>query len=189
MAERPAVGPVTGFEVARNVAEISALPARARIVFLTEDVFRIQVAPDGHFTDPAEPGAADMVVSPSTRAPNRRSPTPGATSCWPRPPWHCGCTRSRCLRHPALLAKEAVTVDQLSGGRLELGIGTGIAPFDHAALGSEPWSAGERVARFAEYVEVVDGLLRGDGHPYYFEGRFFRVREAPTAPAGRPPDP
>ncbi len=86
------------------------------------------------------------------------------------------------LRHPALPAKEAVTVDYLSGGRLELGIGTGIAPFDHAAVGSGPWPAGgERVARFAEYVEVVDGLLRGGGRR--FQGRFLRVREA------RPPPP
>lgn len=86
------------------------------------------------------------------------------------------------LRPPALLAKQAVTLDHLSGGRLELGIGTGIAPFDHAAVGSEPWPAGERVGRFAEYVEVVDGLLRGGGRPYGFEGRWLRVREAATAP-------
>src|SRR5919108_3192254 len=61
--DSPMVGPATGFDVAGNVAEISALPARARITFLTEDVFRIQVAPDGHFTDPGEAGGADMVVA------------------------------------------------------------------------------------------------------------------------------
>ena len=39
------------------------------------------------------------------------------------------------LRPPALLAKEALTIDHLSGGRLELGIGTGIEPLDHATMG------------------------------------------------------
>ncbi len=87
------------------------------------------------------------------------------------------------LRGPALLAKEAVTVDHLSGGRLELGIGTGIAPFDHAAVGSDPWPPKERLGRFVEYVEIVDGLLRGAGRPYSFEGRWYRAEGAPTAPA------
>jgi alkanesulfonate monooxygenase SsuD/methylene tetrahydromethanopterin reductase-like flavin-dependent oxidoreductase (luciferase family) len=41
------------------------------------------------------------------------------------------------LRPPALLAKEALTVDHLSEGRLELGIGTGIEPIDHATMGLE----------------------------------------------------
>jgi alkanesulfonate monooxygenase SsuD/methylene tetrahydromethanopterin reductase-like flavin-dependent oxidoreductase (luciferase family) len=86
------------------------------------------------------------------------------------------------LRPPAVLAKAAVTVDHLSDGRLELGIGTGIAPFDHAATGTESWSAGERSGRFAEYVEVVDGLLRGAGRPYSFDGRWYRSREASTVP-------
>jgi alkanesulfonate monooxygenase SsuD/methylene tetrahydromethanopterin reductase-like flavin-dependent oxidoreductase (luciferase family) len=95
------------------------------------------------------------------------------------------------LRGPALLAKEAVTVDHLSGGRLEIGIGTGIAPFDHAAMGSDPWLPKERLGRFAEYVEMVDGLLRGGGRPYRFEGRWYRAAAAPTAPepvqSPRPP--
>jgi alkanesulfonate monooxygenase SsuD/methylene tetrahydromethanopterin reductase-like flavin-dependent oxidoreductase (luciferase family) len=95
------------------------------------------------------------------------------------------------LRHPALLAREAVAVDHLSGGRLELGIGTGIAGFDHAATGTPYWSPRERVARFAEYVEVVDGLLRRapDGEP--FEGRYYQTGGAPIVPAAvqrpRPP--
>jgi alpha-glucosidase (family GH31 glycosyl hydrolase) len=58
MGERPAVGPVTGFKLAGNTAEISAPPARARVVFLTDDSFRIWVAPDGHFTDPANTAPA-----------------------------------------------------------------------------------------------------------------------------------
>jgi alpha-glucosidase len=70
MAERPAVGPVTSFELAGNTAEISAPPAQVRVIFLTGDMFRIWVAPHGPFTDPAttaaptgEPDAAAMVVS------------------------------------------------------------------------------------------------------------------------------
>jgi alkanesulfonate monooxygenase SsuD/methylene tetrahydromethanopterin reductase-like flavin-dependent oxidoreductase (luciferase family) len=54
------------------------------------------------------------------------------------------------FRPPALLAKEALTIDHLSGGRLELGIGTGIEPLDHATMGLDYWSPGERVARFSE---------------------------------------
>jgi hypothetical protein len=82
------------------------------------------------------------------------------------------------LRPPALLAKEAITIDHLSGGQLELGIGTGIEPLDHATMGIDYWSPGERVARFSEYVEVVDGLLRNPSCAYTFEGRFYRTREA-----------
>ena len=86
------------------------------------------------------------------------------------------------LRPPALLAKEALTIDHLSGGRLELGIGTGIEPLDHAAMGLDYWSPQERVARFSEYVEVVDGLLRSPSRAYAFEGRYYRTREAAMGP-------
>jgi alkanesulfonate monooxygenase SsuD/methylene tetrahydromethanopterin reductase-like flavin-dependent oxidoreductase (luciferase family) len=87
------------------------------------------------------------------------------------------------LRPPALVAKEAATVDHLSGGRLELGIGTGIAPFDHATMGIEYWSPAERASRFREYVEVVDGLLCSSGEPYSFEGRHYRTDEVSLVPA------
>jgi alkanesulfonate monooxygenase SsuD/methylene tetrahydromethanopterin reductase-like flavin-dependent oxidoreductase (luciferase family) len=80
------------------------------------------------------------------------------------------------IRPPVLLAQEALALDHLSGGRLELGIGTGIAGFDHDAMGSEHWSLGERVRRFAEYVEVVDGALRaGPDRPFSYKGEFHRA--------------
>jgi alkanesulfonate monooxygenase SsuD/methylene tetrahydromethanopterin reductase-like flavin-dependent oxidoreductase (luciferase family) len=86
------------------------------------------------------------------------------------------------LRAPALLAKQAITVDHLSGGRLDLGIGAGLFAHDHHAVGDDPWSARERAERFTEYVAIVDGVLRGAGQPYSFEGRWLWARDVPTAP-------
>ena len=69
MAERPAVGTVTGFELEGNTVEISARPAKARIVFLNDDTFRIWVAPGGRFVDetgmvigPQRPGVEPEIV-------------------------------------------------------------------------------------------------------------------------------
>jgi alkanesulfonate monooxygenase SsuD/methylene tetrahydromethanopterin reductase-like flavin-dependent oxidoreductase (luciferase family) len=93
------------------------------------------------------------------------------------------------LRPPALLARQALTVDHLSGGRLELGLGAGGVPLDHSMTGTPPWSRAERAARFAEAVVLVDQLLRR--RQVTFGGRFYRVHEALTHPgpvqAPRPP--
>ena len=64
------------------------------------------------------------------------------------------------FRHPVTLAKEAMTLDHVSGGRLTLGIGAGGPGSDATVLGGEQPSPAERVARFAEFVEVLDQLLR-----------------------------
>lgn len=86
------------------------------------------------------------------------------------------------LRAPALVAKQAMTVDRLSGGRLELGMGAGVFEMDHHAVGTAPWPVRERVRRFAEYVAIVDGALRAHGKPFTFEGEWYSVRDLPTAP-------
>ena len=65
------------------------------------------------------------------------------------------------IRHPVLLAKQAMTIDNVSDGRMELGIGAAGVLLDYEVLGIEPWSKAEQVQRFRETVEVVDSTLRG----------------------------
>lgn len=77
------------------------------------------------------------------------------------------------FHHPAMLAKEAATVDVLSGGRLELGMGAGWMPEDYAQAGIAMDSAGVRIDRLAEAVTVVKGLLSGD--PVTFAGDHYRI--------------
>lgn len=87
------------------------------------------------------------------------------------------------LRGPAVLARAAATLDHLSNGRLELAVGMGVEEFDHKAMGIPYWSPAERAARFREYVEVVDGVLRSWREPFSFDGRYHSTYEASVAPA------
>jgi alkanesulfonate monooxygenase SsuD/methylene tetrahydromethanopterin reductase-like flavin-dependent oxidoreductase (luciferase family) len=65
-------------------------------------------------------------------------------------------------RNPAILAKEAITIDHLSRGRLEVGIGAGGTRRDDARVaGIDEWPVAERADRFEEFVEAVDALLSG----------------------------
>lgn len=77
------------------------------------------------------------------------------------------------FRHPVLLAREAATVDLLTGGRLQLGLGAGHmrSEYDQAGLNFE--TGGTRVERLAEAVTVIKGLL--SGHRVTFAGRHYRV--------------
>jgi alkanesulfonate monooxygenase SsuD/methylene tetrahydromethanopterin reductase-like flavin-dependent oxidoreductase (luciferase family) len=83
------------------------------------------------------------------------------------------------FRQPVTFAKAAVTVDHLSGGRVELALGVG-DPSAGAKASGVDLSAGERVARFGEFVELVELLLRQEVTTYH--GRFYRCEEAETIP-------
>jgi alkanesulfonate monooxygenase SsuD/methylene tetrahydromethanopterin reductase-like flavin-dependent oxidoreductase (luciferase family) len=85
------------------------------------------------------------------------------------------------FRNPAVLAKEALTVDHISAGRLELGLGAGGQVNDHTMTGTVPWPPAERVARFREFVAVVDALLRSE-EPASHHGRYYRVQDAIMTP-------
>ncbi|WP_329077503.1 LLM class flavin-dependent oxidoreductase [Streptomyces niveus] len=63
------------------------------------------------------------------------------------------------FRHPVTLAKELISLDDISGGRITLGIGAGGNGFDATALGHEAWTPRERADRFGEFVPLLDQLL------------------------------
>lgn len=84
------------------------------------------------------------------------------------------------FRHPATLAKEAMTLDEISAGRLDLGLGAGGTGYDATALGEEPITPAERAARFEEFVDAVDLMLREPISAW--DGRFYRAPHSRTVP-------
>lgn len=77
-------------------------------------------------------------------------------------------------RHPVMLAKEATTLDLLSGGRLELGLGAGWLRAEYEAAGMDFAPNGLRVARFAEAVQIIKGLFADA--PLIFTGEHYQVQ-------------
>jgi probable F420-dependent oxidoreductase len=93
------------------------------------------------------------------------------------------------FRHPAVLARELATIDALSEGRLEVGLGAGWKAVDYDRSGIPMDRPGVRVGRLMEHAAVLKGLW-SDG-PFSFEGEHYRIAEldgtpAPHRPGGPP---
>jgi alkanesulfonate monooxygenase SsuD/methylene tetrahydromethanopterin reductase-like flavin-dependent oxidoreductase (luciferase family) len=84
------------------------------------------------------------------------------------------------FRHPVPLAKELMSLDDISDGRITLGIGAGGNGFDATALANEPWTPRERADRFGEFVPLLDRLLRDPVVSY--DGSFYSAKEVRGIP-------
>jgi F420-dependent oxidoreductase-like protein len=94
------------------------------------------------------------------------------------------------FRHPTLLARQAAALDDLSDGRMILGVGAGWQEREHHLFGHDLGDVPTRMARLEEGLEVITRLLRSD-EPVTYEGRFYQLREAtllprPQRPGGPP---
>ena len=94
------------------------------------------------------------------------------------------------VRHPTLLVRQAAALDDLSGGRMILGVGAGWQEREHRLFGHDLGNVPTRMARLEEGLEVITRLLHSD-EPVTYEGRFFQLRGAtllprPQRPGGPP---
>ncbi|AMY20994.1 LLM class F420-dependent oxidoreductase [Rhodococcus kroppenstedtii] len=87
------------------------------------------------------------------------------------------------FRHPAVLAKDATTIDQISGGRLEFGIGAGWMKEEYDKAGIAYESPGVRIEKLDESLTILDVLLRGQ--ECTFEGKHYQVRGLQGSPRPR----
>ncbi|HMT32752.1 MAG: LLM class F420-dependent oxidoreductase [Actinomycetales bacterium] len=84
-------------------------------------------------------------------------------------------------RNPALLAKIVTTLDVVSGGRAQLGIGAGWYELEHDALGFEFGTFTDRFEKLEEALQIITGMLRGERPS--LQGRWYAVRDAINSPA------
>ncbi|MEA2124416.1 MAG: hypothetical protein QOI80_1198 [Solirubrobacteraceae bacterium] len=89
------------------------------------------------------------------------------------------------FRHPVAFAREIVTLDDVSGGRLLLGLGAGGTGFDADVLGQAKLTGGERIDRFVEFVELLQRLLR-EGRAD-FRGEWYSAVDARATPGSQAP--
>src|SRR2546428_14005121 len=85
------------------------------------------------------------------------------------------------FRDPRMLARQAAALDDLSGGRMILGVGAGWQEREHRLFGYNLGDLRTRMARLEEGLEVITRLLRSE-EPITYEGKFFRLRGAALLP-------
>lgn len=83
------------------------------------------------------------------------------------------------FRHPAVIAKSAATIDEMSGGRMILGIGTGWMDAEHDAFGMELWPMKERFARLEEALQYLRAAFSGNGG---FQGEYYQLADREVHP-------
>ena len=85
------------------------------------------------------------------------------------------------LRPASVLAKALATLDRISGGRIDVGVGAGWYEPEYAAIGMEFPPPGVRLARMREAVDILTAMLGEDGGPVVYDGRFHRADGARTS--------
>ena len=86
-------------------------------------------------------------------------------------------------RNPALVAKIATTLDHISGGRVELGLGAAWYEQEHTAYGWDFPSLRERSDRLEEATQLIRLLLTKDPDEYVnYSGKYYQLNDAPTSP-------
>lgn len=94
------------------------------------------------------------------------------------------------FRHPAVLARELASIDVLSEGRIEVGLGAGYNPLDYSRSGIRHDPPGVRVDRLIEHATVLRGLFADDG-PFDFDGTHYQIADLDGTPkpftTGGPP--
>ena len=83
-------------------------------------------------------------------------------------------------RHPAVLAKIAATVDVISNGRLDFGIGAGWNVYEHESMGIPLYKPGERIRRLDEACEIIKRLFTEP--TVDFDGRYYQLKDARSEP-------
>ncbi len=130
---------------------------------------------------------------------NANSPDKDSLECWVSLAWLASHTQRIefgplvspvSFRHPTHTARMAAAIDDLSGGRLTLGIGAGWQQREHTNYGWDLLQTKERFGRLDEGLEVISLLLKSD-QPVQFDGKYFQLQEAvllprPERPGGPP---
>ena len=89
------------------------------------------------------------------------------------------------FRHPVTLARDALALDDISEGRLDLGLGPGSQGQDATALGQDPWAPAERLARFESFLQVLTPVLHGTHDTRTtLTTDHYTSHEAPSTPGG-----
>jgi alkanesulfonate monooxygenase SsuD/methylene tetrahydromethanopterin reductase-like flavin-dependent oxidoreductase (luciferase family) len=163
-----------GFDIRFQVLTLPGRPYadyRAHVMRIEELGFDVAAVPD-HFCDWVNPSAPWLECWALLAALAAETSTIRLASNVAQIP----------LRNPGVLAHQAITVDHISGGRLELGLGTGLTVDPGTEMiGLTNWSNAERTARFGEYIELVGLLLSQEVTS--FAGRYYQATNAVMNPS------